>query len=63
MTKSKNKQRFGVFYISNGRWTGPYAGLSFTQHSLDRNPIRSDISWLKNYVLKSRIELRKLKTA
>jgi hypothetical protein len=58
--KSKNKQRFGLFYMSNGRWTGPYAGLSFTQHSLERNPIRSDIGYIKNYVLKSRIEMRKV---
>jgi len=60
MAKS-NKQRFGVFYRSNGRWSGPYAGLSFTNYSLGRNPIKADLSWIKNYVLKSRIQLRPVK--
>jgi len=57
MTKSK-QQRFGLFYRSNGRWTGPYAGMSFTAFSLKRNPVKGDVSWLKNYILKSRIQLR-----
>jgi hypothetical protein len=58
MKKSRNQKRFGLFYVSNGRWTGPYAGLSFTQHSLNRNPIRGEIRELKNYILKSRIQIR-----
>jgi hypothetical protein len=57
MAKSKQK-RYGVFYRSNGRWTGPYSGMTFTKHSLERNPIQSDVAWIRNYVLKSRIQIR-----
>ena len=56
MSKEK-KQRYGIFYKSHGEWTGPYAGLSFTKKSLKRNPVKSDVNWIKN-ILKSRIELR-----
>lgn len=59
MAKS-TKPRFGLFYRSNGRWTGPYAGLSFTNYTLNRQPLRGDVSWLKNYILKSRIQFRKV---
>ena len=59
MSKSKNKQRFGLFYKSHGEWTkSPYAGRSFTQYSLTHNPIKNDIGWLQNHVLKSRIQVR-----
>ena len=59
--RKSNKQRFGVFYVSHGKWTGPYAGMSFTKHMLSRQPIKGDVSWIKNYVLKSRIQLRPVK--
>jgi len=59
MAKSRNP-RFGLFYRSNGRWTGPYAGQTFTAYTLNRQPVRGDVSWLKNYILKSRIQLRKV---
>jgi hypothetical protein len=60
MSKSKkNKaQRFGIFYRSNNKWTGPYAGVSFTKYTLSRNPVNSEVSFIKNHVLKSCIELR-----
>lgn len=55
MTK-RNKTRYGIFYRSNGRWTStPYAGATFTKYTLSRNPVKTDISWLRNYVLKSRM--------
>ena len=59
MAKS-NKPRFGLFYMSNGRWTGPYGGMTFTKHTLNRQPISGDVQWLKNRVLKSRIQIRKV---
>ena len=65
MSKSKsksNKKRLGIFYVSHGKWTGPYAGLSFTEYSLNRNPVQKEVGWIKNYVLKSRIRLLPVKT-
>lgn len=62
MPKSR-KPRFGLFYRSNGRWSGPYAGVSFTAYTLNRQPVRGEVSWLKNYILKSRIQVRRLATA
>lgn len=53
----KNSTRFGLFYRSNGRWAGPYAGATFTAYTLGRKPISTDVHWLKNYVLKSRIKV------
>lgn len=60
MTKS-NKPRYGIFYKSHGKWTGPYEGMSFTKYTLSRNPIRSDIEWLRREVLKSPIQFRQVK--
>jgi len=58
MTNQKQKQqRFGVFYRSNGRWSGPYSGMTFTKYSIERNPIKSDIREIRNYVLKSRVKV------
>jgi hypothetical protein len=56
MAKS-NKQRFGVFYRSNGRWAGPYCGMSFTKYSIERNSVKADIRYFANYILKSRVKL------
>lgn len=54
----RNQQRYGLSYRSNGRWTStPYAGRTFTAYTIGRNPVKSDISWLKNYVLKARVRL------
>lgn len=54
----KNKQtRYGVFYKSNGRWVGPYQGRTFTEHTINREPIKSDIRWFANHLLKSRIKI------
>jgi len=61
MSNKSSKQRFGIFYRSHGKWTGPYAGLTFTQYSLSRKPVSSDIKWLKNRTLKQRIQLRPVK--
>jgi hypothetical protein len=57
MTKSKQQQRYGVFYRSNGRWTGPYQGATFTKYTLGRNPVKSNIRRWANSVLKSAIKL------
>ncbi len=55
----KNKQtRYGLFYVSNGKWVGPYNGTTFTKYSMNRDPVKRDINTLKNYVLKSRVDLR-----
>lgn len=60
MAKS-NKQRFGVFYRSNGRWAGPYGGLSFTKYMLGRQPLVGELKFIKNNILKSRIQIRPVK--
>ena len=57
MATKRNKIRLGVFYRSNGRWTGPYAGLTLTGYTWKRNPMKSDLAILKNDVLKSRVKL------
>ena len=57
MAKSK-KQRYGIFYKSHGKWTGPYGGVTFTKHTLARKDSQYDLNWIKNYVLKTRIKLR-----
>jgi hypothetical protein len=53
-----NKPRFGLFYISNGRWTGPYANVKFTKYTWTRNPVKTELATLKNRILKSRVKLR-----
>lgn len=60
MGKSKNKQRFGVFYKSHGKWTGPYAGATFTEYTVTRNPVKTEIQLLKS-ILKSQVEVRPVK--
>jgi len=60
MAKSNNTKRFGIFYKSHGKWTGPYAGATFTEYSINRNPIKSDIKDLKS-ILKSKVQIRPVK--
>jgi hypothetical protein len=57
MTKNKNQKRLGLFYVSNGKWVGPYMGTTFTKFSAERNPMKSNIRNLANYVLKSRVKV------
>jgi hypothetical protein len=60
--KNKNTKRLGLFYRSNGRWTStPYEGETFTAYQLKRNPVKSMVRELKNYVLKSRVRFRSVK--
>jgi hypothetical protein len=57
MAKSK-KTRYGLHYISNGRWTTqPYHGVTFTKHTLNTNPLKAEINLLKNHILKSRVKI------
>ena len=56
-TKKTTQKRLGLFYRSNGRWTGPYAGVTFTAYTWSRNPIKSDLKEVKNNILKSRVRL------
>lgn len=60
MAKNTTKQkRLGIFYRSNGRWTTtPYAGITFTPYQANRNPLKRQITDLRNNVLKSRVRLR-----
>jgi hypothetical protein len=55
--KNKNGSRLGIFYRSNNRWSGPYAGMTFTKYTWERNPWKSDLNFIKNYLLKSRVKL------
>ena len=57
MAKS-NKPRYGIFYKSHGKWTGPYDGVSFTKYTLNWRPIKYDVEWLRREVLKSLIQIR-----
>ncbi len=57
MSKNKTTKRLGIFYRSNGRWTGPYQGYTFTPYSATRNPVKEDIAFFKNKVLKSRVKI------
>jgi len=57
MANKKNKQRLGLFYRSNGRWAGPYLGLTFTNYTWTRNPLKAEIREVANYTLKSRVRL------
>lgn len=60
MAKNKTQNRLGLFYRSHGRWIGPYKNYTFTEKSIGRNPIKGDISLIKNHVLKSRIKICKV---
>lgn len=56
--RNNTQARYGIFYRSNGRWTtSPYMGVTFTQYTINRNPIKTDIKQLRNEVLKSRIKI------
>jgi len=58
MSKNKTKQtRYGIFYRSNRKWTGPYNGITFTKYTWNRNPMKTDLNDIKNNVLKSRVKL------
>lgn len=61
MSKSKNKQRFGLFYKSRGKWTGPYAGATFTTYTVGLRPFKEDVTCLRK-LLKSPVQLRPVKT-
>ena len=56
MNKPKAK-KYGVYYVSHGKWIGPYLGKTFSQSAINRNPFKSDIKVLKNRILKSRVKL------
>lgn len=58
MRKTQAK-RYGIFYRSNGRWTtSPYAGFTFTRYTMNRRPLKEDLSTIRNYVLKSKMKVR-----
>lgn len=61
MAKNSNQTRYGIFYRSHDKWTGPYAGKTFTKYALSRQPVAGDVKYLKNNVLKTRIQLRPVK--
>lgn len=61
--KTKNIKKLGLFYRSNGRWTTtPYAGHTFTAYQVNRNPLKRELSTLKNYVLKSKVRVHPVVT-
>lgn len=61
-TKKTNQKRYGIFYRSHGKWSGPYQGLTFTEYSIGRNPIKGYISMVKNYRLKTRVKIKSVET-
>lgn len=56
----KNKKQYGIYYVSNGRWVGPYLGWMFTKYMSERDPLKTEIQNLKNYTLKSRVAILKV---
>jgi hypothetical protein len=56
-SKKNTQKRLGIFYRSNGRWTGPYAGVTFTPYTWNRNPRKQDLREIANHVLKSQVRL------
>jgi hypothetical protein len=53
----KGKQRYGVFYKSNGKWSGPYQGMTMTKYTSERKSVLQEIKDLKNYVLKAKVKI------
>jgi len=52
-----NTKKYGLFYKSRGRWTGPYAGLVASKDTIHR-----ELKLVRN-VLKSKLSVRKVKFA
>lgn len=61
MAKS-NKNRYGIFYKSHGKWTGPYAGATFTAYTVNCKSFTNDITFLRR-LLKSPVEVRSVKVS
>jgi hypothetical protein len=65
---NKKQTRYGVFYRSNGRWspfrtwTGKQRIFTSTRE-LGRFVNSNDFASIKNYILKSRVTVRKLRKA
>lgn len=63
---NKTQARYGVFYRSNGRWS-PFRTWTGKQRTftskreLNRFVSSSDFASTKNYILKSRVTVRKLR--
>lgn len=57
MSKSKKQVRYGLFYKNHGGWTKtPYNGKTFTKYTISRNPVKSDVQYLKQNVLKTKVK-------
>lgn len=63
MASKKITPKFGVFYRSQGRWTGPYRGITRAFRTWQRKTTQQDLAILKNNILKSRIQLRQVSPA
>jgi hypothetical protein len=50
----KNERKYGLFYKSRGKWTGPYAGITTTKKKV------TNYSNLVRRSLKSKITIRKV---
>lgn len=60
--KNKSNTRFGIFYRSHGKWTTvPYRNITFTNYTVNRNPLKDEVSHLKNFILKSKIKIMPVK--
>ena len=55
--KNKNQVRYGVFYKTNGKWSGPYQGKTMTKYTITRKSVLKEIADLKNYVLKAQVKI------
>ena len=63
MATKSNNPYYGIYYISHGKWTGPYMGKTYTLRGLTRQPLKDGLQWLKNKHLKSRIHIRPMQKA
>jgi len=61
MKNTKNKQsRYGFYYKSRGKWTGPHEGLTFTKNESKQQWVKCELKWLRK-LLKSKVEVRTVK--
>ena len=58
---NKNKTRYGLFYKIRGKWTtAPYLGSTLTKKQVELPMIKRHIAFLKKYVLKSKVKIRRV---
>jgi hypothetical protein len=60
MAAKPNTPRYGLFYKSRGEFIGPYLGKSLTLRGWRRYPQNVLLFELRNNILKSQLQLRRV---